>query len=109
VAVGADGPPVAIDSARRRVGQGESFAYDENMDLSDQAWDCAQSYRVVVLPRDLGGDALESVLVRDSVRVMAVGDEAPAGEWAARHPAEFERLGSLPASRKGSCSLFARR
>jgi hypothetical protein len=109
VAVGADGPPSAIDAARRRVGKGETFAFDENMDLSDMAWNDAQSYRVVVLPRDLGGDALESLLVRESVRVMAVGDEAPAGEWAARHPVEFERLAVLPACRKGSCSLFARR
>jgi hypothetical protein len=109
VAVGADGPPLALDAARRRVGAGEAFAFDENMDLSDMAWDVSQSYRVVVLPRALAGEALGQTLALESVRVMAVGDEAPAGEWATRHPSEFERLSALPACRKGSCSLFVRR
>jgi len=109
LAVGADGRPLAIDDARRRVGAGEAFAFDENMDLCDQAWDVRQSYRVILLPADLGGDALDRELGDERVRVMAVGDLGLAGVWAAGHPLEFERLSILPSCRKGSCSVFVRR
>jgi hypothetical protein len=109
LAVGADGPPVVVDAARRRVRPGEAFAFDENMDLCDLSWDVRQSYRVVFLGADLAGETLQGLLVRDSVRVLAVGDQGAAGVWAASHPLQFERLSALPACRKGSCSLFARR
>lgn len=109
LAVGADGPPLAIARARQRVAPGEAFAFDENMDLCDQAWDLAQSYRVVLLPPALTGAEVGERIRREGVRVLAVGDDAPAGAWAASHPSEFERLSALPECRKGSCSLYARR
>lgn len=111
VAVGADGLPLAIAEARLRVGPGEAFGFDENMDLCDLAWDSAQSYRVVLLPSSSAGSpaVIGKALEDERVRVLAVGDTAPLGAWAASHPLQFERLSALPSCRKGTCSLFARR
>jgi hypothetical protein len=109
VAVGADGPPTPVALARQRVGGGEAFAFDENMDLCDMAWDERQSYRVVLLERALPLSGVSARVDSDRIRVMAVGDEAPAGAWARSHPLQFERLSALPSCRTGTCSLFVRR
>jgi hypothetical protein len=109
LAVGADGPPTAIAAARARVGPGETFAFDENMDLSDLSWDLSQSYEVVFLRRELMGDELGRELERQRVRVLATGDLAPAGLWALSHPLQYGRVSALPSCRTGTCSLFVRR
>ena len=112
IAVGADGPPIVLAAARRRVAPGESLAFDENMDLSDLAWDLGQTYRVVFLERCAGptcDDDLATELARDNVRVMVVGDEGPAAQWARSHPRAFERVSELRSCRRGTCSVFMRR
>lgn len=109
LSVGADGPPTAVAAARARVAPGEAFAFDRNMDLCDLAWDERQSYRVLFLPESLSPERVGPLLDRARVRVLAAGDDAPAGVWAATHPLQFERLSALPSCRSGTCSLFARR
>jgi hypothetical protein len=109
LAVGADGPPLVVAKARGLVGAGEAFAFDENMDLSDLAWDARQSYRVVFLPPALEGEAVARALADDNVRVLVVGDHGPAGAWAATHPLQFEKVSALSSCRNGTCSLFVRR
>ena len=109
VAVGADGPPTTVAAARARVGPDEAFAFDENMDLCDMAWDERQSYRVVLLEEALLASSVGERIDKDRIRVLAVGDAAPAGAWARSHPLQFERLSALPSCRTGTCSLFVRR
>jgi len=109
LAVGADGPPLTMDAARRRVGYGEAFAFDKNLDLCDLAWDSRQSYRVTYLPETLGGDALLSTFTEQRVRVLAVSDDGPTAALAEHHPELFERLGSIKDCRRGRCALYLRR
>jgi hypothetical protein len=109
LAVSADGGALPIAEARRLVGPAETFAFDENMDLCDQAWDEAQRYSVVYLPATLAAESIPGVLAAHDVRVLAVGDSDPLGVWAASHPQQFERRAALRSCRKGTCSIFARR
>jgi hypothetical protein len=109
LAVGADGPPTTLANARARVGPGETFAFDETMDLCDLSWDLSQSYEVVFLPHQLKGEELGRELENHHVRVFASGDIAPAGLWALSHPLQYGRVSALPSCRTGTCSLFVRR
>jgi hypothetical protein len=109
VAVGADGPPAAIAEARRRIVPGEAFAFDQDMDLCDLAWDTAQSYRVVFLRPSLSPADVGAALDEAHVRVLVTGDRSAAHEWLVSHPLQFESLSALPSCRHGTCSLYARR
>ena len=110
LAVGADGPPIAMDAARRRVGPDEAFAFDQNLDLCDLAWDASQSYRVVFFPGGLESEAdVVAALARDRVRIFAVGEGGPVAALAGRDPGRFERLGPLENCRTGRCAVYLRR
>jgi hypothetical protein len=109
LAVGADGPPLAVVAARGRVLAGEAFAFDENMDLSDLVWDARPGYRVVYLSSSLRATEMGQTLDKERVRAMAVGEDAVAGVWAKAHPEVFERMAPLSSCRRGSCAVFVRR
>ena len=59
-AVGADGPPTPFMEARERVGPGETFAFDQSLELPYLAWESDLRYRAVWIPDTLRrADAVE--------------------------------------------------
>jgi hypothetical protein len=107
LAVGADGPPTAFAEARRRVGPGETFAFDQSMDLPYLAWESDLRYRVVWIPDTLRSSReVEDFLEGEKVRVVATADDSPVGEWLRKKP---ERFLKLFACKSAPCSVFARR
>jgi hypothetical protein len=106
-AVGADGSPVPFIMARRIVRSGETFAFDQSMELPYLAWESDLRYRAVWIPDSLLSDqAVEAFFDRENVRVAAVADGSPTGEWLSRRPERFLKLFQCPSS---PCSVFARR
>jgi hypothetical protein len=106
-AVGADGPPTPFMEARARVGPGETFAFDQSLELPYLAWESDLRYRAVWIPTTLRtsrevGDFLES----EHVRVVAVDEESPTGQWLAQNNERFLKLFQC---KSAPCSVFARR
>jgi hypothetical protein len=106
-AVGADGPPTPFMEARTRVGAGETFAFDQSLELPYLAWESDLRYRAVWIPVTLQtsrevGDFLES----EHVRVVAVDDDSPTGQWLAQNNERFLKLFHC---KSAPCSVFARR
>ncbi len=107
LAVGADGPPTAFAEARRRVGPGETFAFDQSMDLPYLAWESDLRYRVLWIPDTLRSSReVEDFLEAENVRVVATAEDSPVGEWLRQKP---ERFLKLFACKSAPCSVFARR
>jgi hypothetical protein len=106
-AVGADGPPAPFMMARAMVASDETFAFDQSMELPYLAWESDLRYRAVWIPDSLvSTQAVESFLDRENVRVVAVADDSPTGEWLNRKPERFLKLFQCKSS---PCSVFARR
>ena len=106
-AVGADGPPGPFMMARTMVAPGETFAFDQSMELPYLAWESDLRYRAVWIPDSLvSTQAVEALLDRENVRVVAVADHSPTGEWLNQKPERFLKLFHC---RSSPCSVFARR
>jgi hypothetical protein len=106
-AVGADGSPAAFIMARQIVRSGETFAFDQSMELPYLAWESDLRYRAVWIPDSLLSEqAVEAFFDREDVRVAAVADGSPTGEWLSRRPERFLKLFQCQSS---PCSVFARR
>ncbi|HEX4446736.1 MAG TPA: hypothetical protein VH044_08375, partial [Polyangiaceae bacterium] len=105
-AVGANGPPTPFADARKRVGAGETFAFDQSLDLPYLAWEGDLRYRAVWIPRSLAsaGEA-EDFLQSENVRVVAAAEDSPVGEWLAQRPERFLKLFQC---KSAPCSVFAR-
>ncbi len=105
-AVGADGPPTSFLRARERILPNETFAFDQSLELPYLAWDAALRYRAVWIPDSLPGDAVESFLKRENVRVVVAADKSPMGEWLR---VKTDRFLKLFPCKSAPCSVFARR
>jgi hypothetical protein len=106
-AVGADGPPGPFIMARTLVGSGETFAFDQSMELPYLAWESDLRYRAVWIPDSLvSTPAIEAFFERENVRVVAAADDSPTGEWLSRRPERFLKLFQC---KSAPCSVFARR
>jgi len=106
-AVGGDGPATERIEARKRVRDGETFAFDRAIDFAYLAWEPDLRYRVVWIPNDLKPDEVGDFLARENVRVFSVGDDTPGGLWVRSHPNDVVRL--CPCSLSGPCSVYQRR
>ncbi len=105
-AVGADGPPTPFAAARRRLEPGESFAFDQSMELPYLAWDSALTRRAVWISDNLGGESIGALLSQENARIVVAADAAPAGQWLTRQPDRFLRL--FPC-KSAPCSVYERR
>jgi hypothetical protein len=106
-AVGADGPPTPFIEVRRRVGPGETFAFDQSLELPYLAWESDLRYRAVWIPDTLRTSrAVDDFLQSENVRIVAVDEDSPTGEWLNQNPARFLRLFQC---KSAPCSVFARR
>jgi hypothetical protein len=105
-AVGADGPPTPFVVARRRIGPGETFAFDQSMELPYLAWDSALTRRAVWISDSLRGEALDALLSRENARIVVVDDNAPTGQWLTLRSDRFSRLFSC---KSAPCSVYERR
>jgi len=105
-AVGADGPPTPFVAARRRLAPGETFAFDQSMELPYLAWDSALTRRAVWISDSVRGDAIEPFLARENARIVVAGDDAPAGQWLTLQPDRFHRLFTC---KSAPCSVYERR
>jgi hypothetical protein len=106
-AVGADGPPTPFIEARSRVGPGETFAFDQSLELPYLAWERDLRYRAVWIPDTLRTSrAVADFLERENVRVVAVAEDSPTGKWLTQNTARFLKLFQC---KSAPCSVFARR
>ena len=105
-AVGANGPPTQMIVARRLVRPGETLALDQTFDLPYLGWTSDLAYQVVYVPDALSSSDVGGWLDREKVRVLAVSDHGPAGEWARLHPEQVELL--FPC-RSVPCAVYLRR
>ncbi len=106
-AVGADGPPTPFIEVRRRVGPGETFAFDQSLELPYLAWESDLRYRAVWIPDTLRTSrAVDDFLQSENVRIVAVDEDSPTGKWLTQNPARFLRLFQC---KSAPCSVFARR
>jgi hypothetical protein len=106
-AVGANGPTAPFAELRRRVRPGETFAFDQSLDLPYLAWESDLRYRAVWIPSRLrSGQAVEDFVESENVRIAAVADDTPTGAWLAQRPDRFLRLFHC---KSAPCSVFARR
>ena len=106
-AVGADGPPTPFMEARRRVGPGETFAFDQSLELPYLAWESDLRYRAVWIPDTLRtSGAVDDFLRSENVRVVAADEDSPTGKWLTQNQARFQRLFQC---KSAPCSVFARR
>jgi hypothetical protein len=93
--------------ARAMVGSGETFAFDQSMELPYLAWESDLRTRAVWIPESLTSTpAIEDFFTRENVRVAAADDAGPVGEWLSRNPERFLKLFSC---KSAPCSVFARR
>jgi hypothetical protein len=107
LAVGANGPPAPFADARKRVAAGETFAFDQSLDLPYLAWESDLRYRAVWIPGSLASaGAAEDFLESENVRVVAAAADSPVGQWLAQRPERFLKLFQC---RSAPCSVFARR
>jgi hypothetical protein len=105
-AVGADGPPTPFVAARRRLAPGETFAFDQSMELPYLAWDSALTRRAVWISDSVRGKAIEPFFAREHARIVVAGDDAPAGRWLTLEPDRFRRLFTC---KSAPCSVYERR
>jgi len=105
-AVGANGPPTQMIAARKLVRPGETLAFDVTFDLPYLGWTSDLAYPVVYVPDTLSSSDVGGWLDREKVRILAVADHGPAGEWARLHPEQFELL--FPC-RSVPCAVYLRR
>jgi hypothetical protein len=106
-AVGADGPPTPFIEVRRRVGPGETFAFDQSLELPYLAWESDLRYRAVWIPDTLRTTrAVDDFLQSENVRIVAVDEDSPTGQWLSQNQARFLRLFQC---KSAPCSVFARR
>jgi hypothetical protein len=107
LAVGANGPAAPFADARKRVAAGETFAFDQSLDLPYLAWESDLRYRAVWIPGNLASaGAAEGFLESENVRVVAAAADSPVGQWLAQRPERFLKLFQC---RSAPCSVFARR
>jgi hypothetical protein len=105
-AVGADGPPTPFMVARTRVGPGETFAFDQSLELPYLAWESDLRYRAVWIPVALQTSReVDDFLESEHVRVVAVDEDSPTGKWLAQNG----RFLKLFQCKSAPCSVFARR
>jgi|HubBroStandDraft_2_1064218.scaffolds.fasta_scaffold05930_3 hypothetical protein len=105
-AVGADGPPTPFSAARRRIAPGETFAFDQSMELPYLAWDGALTRRAVWISDTLRGDAIGAFFSRENARIVVASDDAPTGQWLTLQSNRFFRLFSC---KSAPCSVYERR
>ncbi len=106
-AVGADGPPTPFANARKLVSDGETFAFDQSMELPYLAWESDLRYRAVWIPGTLlSSRSVEDFLEHENVRVVCAEEGSPTGDWLARNPERFLKLFQC---KSAPCSVFARR
>lgn len=106
-AVGADGPPTPFIEARRRIGPGETFAFDQSLELPYLAWESDLRYRAVWIPDTLQTSrAIEDFFVSENVRIVAAAEGSPVAEWLTQNQAAFQKLFQC---KSAPCSVFARR
>jgi hypothetical protein len=105
-AVGADGPPTPFVAARRQMAPGETFAFDQSMELPYLAWDSTLSRRAVWISDTLRGEEIGAFFSRENARIVVADDEAPTGEWLKLHSDRFLRLFSC---KSAPCSVYGRR
>jgi hypothetical protein len=106
-AVGADGPPTPFIEARTRVGPGETFAFDQSLELPYLAWESDLRYRAIWIPVTLQtGRAVDDFLESQHVRVVAVDEDSPTGRWLTEDKGRFLKLFQC---KSAPCSVFARR
>jgi hypothetical protein len=106
LAVGADDPPVPFVRARERLGAGETFAFDQSMELPYLAWDAELTHRAAWISDALRPEAVGALLARENARIVAAGVDAPAGQWVKQQPASFVRLFTC---KSAPCSVYERR
>ena len=106
-AVGADGPPTPFLEVRSRVGPGETFAFDQSLELPYLAWESDLRYRAVWIPDTLRTPrGVEDFLEAENVRVLAVAEDSPAAAWLTQNDSRFVKLFQC---KSAPCSVFARR
>jgi hypothetical protein len=105
-AVGANGLPGPFMDLRKRVGPGETFAFDQSLDLPYLAWESDLRYRAIWIPASLRSSQVEDFIEREHIRVLAVDEGSPTGAWLQANPDRFPKVFQC----KGApCSVFARR
>ena len=93
--------------ARTRVGPGETFAFDQSLELPYLAWESDLRYRAVWIPDTLQTSrAVDDFLESENVRVVAVDEDSPTGQWLAQNNGRFLKLFQC---KSAPCSVFARR
>jgi hypothetical protein len=105
-AVGANGLPTPFIELRKRIGPGETFAFDQSLDLPYLAWDSDLRYRAVWIPGNLQASQVEDFLDGARARVVAVDEDSPTGQWLMQKPERFLKLFQC---KSAPCSVFARR
>jgi hypothetical protein len=106
-AVGANGPPTPFVAVRRRVAAGETFAFDQSLDLPYLAWESDLRYRAVWIPDSVSSSrSFDRFLESENVRVVATAEDSPMGEWLRQKPERFLKLFDC---KSAPCSVFARR
>ena len=105
-AVGANGLPTPFIELRKRIGPGETFAFDQSLDLPYLAWDSDLRYRAVSIPGNLQASQVEDFIESARARVVAVDEDSPTGQWLMQNPERFLKLFQC---KSAPCSVFARR
>ena len=97
----------AVHGGPKRVGPGETFAFDQSLELPYLAWESDLRYRAVWIPDTLQTSrAVEDFLESENVRIVAVDEDSPTGEWLTQNPERFLKLFQC---KSAPCSVFARR
>jgi hypothetical protein len=106
-AVGANGSPTPFVAVRRKVGAGETFAFDQSLDLPYLAWESDLRYRAVWIPDSVSSSrSFDQFLESENVRVVATAEDSPMGDWLRQKPERFLKLFDC---KSAPCSVFARR
>jgi hypothetical protein len=106
-AVGADGPPTPFLQARSAIRPGETFVFDQSMELPYLAWERDLRYRAEWIPDSLQTPgAVQDFLESENARVVAVAEDSPTGRWLNENPERFLKLFQC---KSAPCSVYARR
>lgn len=106
-AVGADGPPDPFMDVRARVGAGETFAFDQSLELPYLAWETDLRYRAIWIPDTLQtSESVDGFLESENVRVVAVDEDSPTGQWLTQNNGRYLKLFHC---KSAPCSVFVRR
>ena len=90
-----------------RVGAGETFAFDQSLELPYLAWETDLRYRAIWIPDTLQtSESVDGFLESENVRVVAVDEDSPTGQWLTQNNGRYLKLFHC---KSAPCSVFVRR